>query len=89
MNKIFLSVLQFLPAIFGIIQHVEDTVKAPGVTKKAKAIDLTLTGLAVVNQVAAANVTSHPKFVAAVGKVNDAIVEAANVAAAIAAGTVK
>jgi hypothetical protein len=67
--------------VFGVLQHVEQTVHGSA-SKKDKAIDLTVTGLATLGALDPA-VLAHPKAQDVIGKMNDAIIEAANVIATI------
>jgi len=71
--KAILSALTMLPSI---ISSVEGTLHS-GADKKAKALSITNTGLTVLDQLAP-QVREDPKFQDALGKVNDAIVFAAN-----------
>lgn len=80
--NIFNQIVRFLPLIIQIVQHVEETVHAPGVDKKAKAMELANTALAAVNAVDP-DVLQHPAFQDAMGTINDAVVLAGNIGQAI------
>lgn len=82
----FNTVLQFLPLIIGAIQHVQQTVNAPGATKKAKVLDIVNTALETTG-VIAPEVLAHPAFQDALGKVNDAVVFAGQIGQAVATDT--
>lgn len=81
--KVFQLILTALAAAPGIIAHVNETIHG-GATKKEKALELTSTGLSVLDQFAP-SVRQDPKFLEAVGKANDAIYFAAKLGAELAA----
>lgn len=80
--NIFGKLLQWLPALFQAAQTIQNTINAPGQDKKTKAIEMVTTGLQTVNQIDP-SVLAHPAFQDALGKVNDAIVYAAQVGHAV------
>lgn len=81
--KIFQLILTALSAAPGFIQHVKDTIHGDGKSKKEKALELTQTGLAVLDQFAPA-VRQDEEFQRLVGVANDAIYEAAKYGALLA-----
>ncbi len=82
-KDIFHALLGFLPGELGSnIRKMEEAVTEKGVDKKTKVINATSAGLKVGISLSE-DVIKNPKFQAAMGKVNDGLVEAANIAQAI------
>lgn len=76
---LFSKILSFLPLACGVIQHVEQTIHGSA-SKKQKALDLTVAGLATLNAIDPA-ILAHAHAQEALAEMNDAIVKAANVIA--------
>ena len=79
LKSIFHLVLAVLPGAIGAAESTLETAITSGADKKTKAVDAGILALTVLNQVPPF-VGNHPDFVKAVGAVNDALVNAANIA---------
>lgn len=92
-KMIFRTALSVLPGYIGqgaaAIESAVEHQQAPGEEKKAINVAKVTSSeaVAILNSLAKTDLASHPKFVEAVGKVNDAIVNAANVIAGLADAT--
>lgn len=77
-KAVFHLVLGFLPGHIGKgARMIEDAITGSA-TKKQKALEIALAGLATTKELA--TVSQNPKFIEAMGKVNDALIAAANIA---------
>jgi hypothetical protein len=80
-KALFHLVLGFLPGPLGAaISAVETAITKKGQSKKSKAIEIATASLLSLNALSETGVVNDPRFKAAVGKANDALVEVANVA---------
>lgn len=79
-KAIFHLILGFLPPAVGKAVSAAEAVAASGADKKSKAVADVSIALQALNELAGTDLSTHPKFVDAVGKVNDAVHNAAKVA---------
>lgn len=81
-KAVFHLVLGFLPGNLGAAARMVEGAVTSGKSKKAKVLDTAVAGMAALKELSV--VSQDAKFIEAVGKANDALVAAANIAQQIA-----